>query len=218
MTLVAVSAAYGAGGAVIAPAVAQRLDVSFLDRAIPVRVAEQLHAPVDDAVAYDEQPGEGWLDRILRGFIGTDATVPTPLPAERFTSEDFRQATEEVLRRQAETGAGVILGRAAVVVLRDDPRVLRVRLDGPRDRRIAQAMALGGIDAETAERTLDRLDRIHAHYARQLYGVDLSDPSLYHLMLDSTAVGVAACVELIVTAARAMLGTAESNTVGSPLL
>jgi hypothetical protein len=37
-------------------------------------------------------------------------------------------------------------------------------------------------------------------------------------MLDSTAVGVAACVELIVTAARAMLGTGESNTVGSPLL
>jgi hypothetical protein len=136
MTLVTISALYGAGGSQVAPAVAQRLDVPFLDRAIPVQVAERLDAPVDDAVAHDEEREEGWLDRMLRGFIGTDATVPVPLPAPRFTSEDFRRATEEVLLQQAATGSGVILGRGAVLVLRDDPRVLRVRLDGPRALRI----------------------------------------------------------------------------------
>ena len=36
---------------------------------------------------------------------------------------------------------------------------------------------------------------------RRAYGVDGGDPALYHLALDSTALGLDACVELIVTAA-----------------
>src|SRR5436309_5417634 len=45
-----------------------------------------------------------FLERILSGFIGTDVGAPTAVPAETFTREDFRRATEEILRRQAETG------------------------------------------------------------------------------------------------------------------
>ena len=36
MSLVALSASYGAGGSVIGPALAERLDVPFIDRAIPL--------------------------------------------------------------------------------------------------------------------------------------------------------------------------------------
>ena len=101
MTLVALSAAYGAGGDVIGPALAGRLAVPFVDRAIPLQVAEHLDVSVDDVTAHDEQASESFLDRLLRGFVGTDIGVPAPLPSESFTSEEFRQATEEVLLRQA---------------------------------------------------------------------------------------------------------------------
>jgi cytidylate kinase len=203
MTVVALSASYGAGGSLIGPELAQRLGVPFLDRAIPIAVAARLEISVD-AVAAREQASESWLDRLLRGFVGTDVGVPAPLPADAFTSEDFRKATEEVLLRQAGTGEGVILGRAAVVVLRDEPRVLRVRLDGPRKARISQAMTLGGIDRESAEQALARLDRTHADYAKQFYGADLGDASLYHLMIDSTAIDTDACVRLIERAAGSL--------------
>jgi cytidylate kinase len=137
----------------------------------------------------------------LRGFIGQDTGTPSPVPAESVTSEDFRRATEDAILRQARTGSGVILGRGSVIVLRDDPRVLRVRLDGPHDRRIEQAIALEGIDRDTAERRLRRLDRTHDAYIRHFYGVDLGDPSLYHLVIDSTAIDLDGCVELIALAA-----------------
>jgi len=204
MTVIALSASYGAGGTVIGPELAQRLGVPFVDRAIPAAVAERLEVSVDDAAAHDEEAGESFIDRLLRGFVGTDIGVPAPVPAETFTSEDFRKATEEVLLVQAATGEGVILGRAAVVVLRDDPRVLRVRLDGPREARITQAMKLGGIDREAAKRALARLDRTHAEYAKQFYGVDLGNCSLYHLVIDSTAIPTSACVELIARAAGSL--------------
>lgn len=203
MTLVALSASYGAGGSWVGPELAKRLDVPFLDRAIPIAVAERLDVPVDEATAYDEQPGGSVFERLLQGFIGGDAGIPTPVLPDTLRGEDFRRATEEVLLRQAGTGAGVILGRGAVVVLRDDPRVLRVRLDGPPDRRVAQAMRLEGLDRETAERGRRQLDRMHADYVRHFHGAELTDPSLYHLVIDTTAITLPACIDMIVAAVEA---------------
>jgi Cytidylate kinase-like family len=202
VTLVALSASYGAGGSVIGPALAERLDVPFVDRAIPLAVADRLNVPYDDAAAHDQHVSTGWLERVLSGFMGGDTGAPAPLPADTVTADDFRRATEEVLLEQAATGEGVFLGRGSVVLLRGDPRVLRVRLDGPVERRVQQAMGLDrGLDREAAERALNQFDRTHAAYLQQFYGVDVCDPKLYHLALDSTAIDLEACVELIVRAA-----------------
>jgi cytidylate kinase len=200
--LIALSASYGAGGNVVGPALAERLGVPFVDRAIPVKVAEELHVPFEEADSIEAE-SPSWLERLLSGFTGTDSSTPTPLPSDALTSDDFRRETEKAVIAQCETGEGVVLGRAAAVVLHDDPRVLKVRLDGPRDARIRQAMSFGSVDEATATRTLDRLDRTHADYARELYGVDIRDPSLYDLMIDSTRIPPAACVDLIRAAARA---------------
>jgi hypothetical protein len=202
MTLVALSASFGAGGSVIGPALAERLGVPFVDRAIPLAVADRLRVPYDDAAAHDEQVSTGWLQRVLSGFVGTDTGAPAPLPPEMFSAEDFRRATEEVLLQQAATGEGVILGRGSVIVLRDDPRALRVRLDGPPDRRVEQAVRLGrSLDREDAERARRQFDRTHAAYMQQIYGVEIRDSTLYHLVLDSTRIELDACVEIIARAA-----------------
>jgi hypothetical protein len=202
VTLVALSASFGAGGSRIGPALAERLGVPFVDRAIPLAVAGRLDLPPEQAEALDEQAHGNRLAQLLRGFLGADTGVPAPVPAESFIFEDFRDATEEVLRRQAATGQGVILGRGAVVVLREHPRALRVRLDGPPERRLEQALSLDpSLDRETAQRGLRHSDRTHADYMRQLYGVDIADHRLYHLVIDSTALPVDACVELIAAAA-----------------
>lgn len=204
MTVVAISASYGAGGSAIGAELARRLDVPFLDRAIPVQVAERLEVSVEDAAAHDYTHRERLLERLLRGFAGADLGVPAPADAETFTDEDFREATEEVLLRQHETGVGVILGRASVVVLREHPDVLRVRLDGPPEARVRQALALGAPDEQTARRTVHQLDRAHAEYARHFYGVDINNRSLYHLTIDSTAIAVGDCAALIALAAGAL--------------
>ncbi len=212
MTLVAISAAYGAGGSEVGPALADRLGVPFLDRAIPMAVAAELKVPVEAAVAHDGQVGGSWLERLLRGFVGSDAGVPAPVSPEALSGTEFRRATEEVLLRQAREGRGVILGRGAVIVLREDPRALRVRLDGPAELRLRQAMRLGQIDQESAARAMRRLDRVHADYVRHFYGESLQRPSLYHLVIDSTTIPLPTCVELIATAAQALPALAPSSS------
>jgi cytidylate kinase len=201
--LVALSASYGAGGSRVGPDLAERLGVPFLDRAIPFAVSERLDVAVETALEHDERLGGGKLERILRGFIGQNVGAPVPIASEMTIDEDFRRATEEVLLAQAATGEGVILGRAATIVLRERPEVLRARLDGPADRRAAQATELAGIELDEAHATLKRLDRAHAEYTRRFYAADICDPGLYDIVLDSTRIGLAKCVELLEVAARA---------------
>ncbi len=208
MSIVAISASYGAGGSRIAPAVAERLGVPFLDRALPMRAAANAALAPEEGAPEEHDRGS-WLDRALRGFVGSDTGIPAPIPADAVSPEAFRLQSEETLLRQAASGRGVILGRGAVIVLRDDPSVLRVRLDGAPERRLEQAMRLAGIDHGTAQGAMRRLDRIHGEWSKHFYGVDPRDPSLYHLVLDSTSLPLEQCAELIVMAART-LSTAET--------
>ena len=210
--LVTISAAYGAGGSLIGPRVAERLGVRFLDRAIPVSVADQLEVP-REGLSQRQVPREvfrRWLPRFLPAghlFAGT-ATRDDPTT---MTEDEFRVATEQVLHEYSEVGA-VILGRAAAVVLGDEPGALHVRLDGPSERRIGQAMIIYGVDRPTAERELKIADRARETYVERWYGVDPHDPRCYDLVIDSTRTNVDTCVELIalVAARRVRQSPAES--------
>jgi hypothetical protein len=203
MTLVALSAAYGAAGSQIGPGLAQRLDVPFIDRGIALAVAERLDISVADALAHEERSASSLLERLLSGFVGADPGAPAPLPADAITPKDFHRASQEALLAQAATGRGVILGRGAAAALRGDPQVLRVRLTGPVKRRVEHAMRARDIDHDTAERTVRALDRAHADYLRQFYDVDILDPGLYHLAIDATAFDAEVCVDLIAVAVEA---------------
>ena len=203
MTVVTLSASYGAGGSHVGPRLADRLAVAFIDRVIPTAVAERLAVPLDDALAHDDAV-RGALERVLMRFApAAQAFSGAAAPPEMLDERSFLRATEEVIRERCSEGSGVILGRAAAVVLRDRPGALHVRLDGPPERRLAQAMALDGSDRETAERRMRETDRAREAYVQQFYGVDARDAGLYHLVLDSTALTLDACVELIALAAAA---------------
>jgi len=192
MTLITLSASYGSGGSRIGPDLAALLDVPYLDRAIPTAVADHLALSEDEVLAHDESAG------------GLLARIRSSLALSPEHDEDyFRLETERVLRERAATGKAVILGRAAAFVLRHDPRALHVRLDGPVEHRIAQAMALENIGMEEAERRLKQNDKAREGYVRHYYDVDARDPRLYHLVVDSTAIPLDATVELIAVAARA---------------
>ncbi len=209
-TLVTLSASYGSAGSLIGPAVAEQLGVPFVDRMIPLGVAQRLEVPVDDAVAHDQKIASSWVERILRSFAALDAGTGVPVVAGDVSTDEFRRATEEVINRQAATGAGVILGRAGAVLLREDPRVLRVRLDGPAEDRIRRAVALGDMSEDIARQALTKADRTHEAYVKHFYNQDVHDPRLYHLVIDSTVIPVDACVEMLVTAARSHSAALES--------
>lgn len=203
MGVVTISASYGAGGPEVGPAVAERLGLVFHDRAIPARVAGRLGVSQDDAEANDE--------RVVRGLwrlMASLGAMPDPVggvvpvigePDERA----YRQQTERVLREIADGAGGVVLGRAGAMVLRGRPDALHVRLDGPPEARLRTAVQRYGRAEEEVRREMQANDKTREAYVRHFYRCDPAVARHYHLVVDGTALPLAAVVDLVVTAARA---------------
>jgi cytidylate kinase len=203
MGSVTIAATYGAGGSAVAPAVAERLGLHMVDRAIPVELAARLARPLTDALADDERR-EGTLTRILTRAISMSGLfVGVPVAPEELGVDERITATEHALREAAAHAGVVVLGRAGVFVLAHRRDTFHVRLDGPVEARVRQAMEHFQIDEAHARQQQRESDLARQAYIRHFYpGRRWEDASNYHLVLDSTAVPVETCAELIVTAAR----------------
>jgi cytidylate kinase len=200
--LITVSASYGAGGSVVAPALAKRLGLPFLQRVTTSEGHLAPPGPCDEQLTEEEVKATP-VHRLLAHFTQAMPAGPTQSPpSTHHQDEHLRGFGEAGIHRLVAGGGGVILGRAAAVVLGHD-RGFHVRLDGPAARRMLQGAAIEGISEEQARERLRAADKARTAYVRRLYRCDPADASLYHLVIDSTVIPLGTVIELIVTAARA---------------
>ena len=209
--LITVSAAYGTGGSVVAPALAQRLGLPFLQRVTTSEGHPAEPGPCDEQLTEEELKATP-IHRLLASFTHSMPVGPTQSPlSARHQDEELRGSAEAGIHGLLAEGGGVILGRAAAVVLGKD-RGFHVRLDGPPARRIIQGATVEGISQEQASAHMQAADRARTAYVRRLYGVDPADASLYHMVIDSTAIPLDTVIELILNAARSHRGQSISES------
>ena len=209
MGTVTIAATYGAGGSMIGPAVAKRLKLPFVDRAIPVGLAERIHEPLVAALTDDSESGSA-VGRLLNSALSFSGLfVGVPVAVEELGVVPDVAHTELAIRRLADGGGAVILGRAGVFVLQGRPHVLHVRLDGDVEARRRAAMAHEGLDYKTAARKQQETDQARRAYIAHFYPRSgaWEDARHYHLVLDSTAISIDVCVEIITRAAQDLLAT-----------
>ncbi len=212
MGTVTIAATYGAGGSVIGPAVAKRLGLPFVDRAIPTSVARKLSEPLIAALA-DDSANRSEVGRLLNSVLSyTGLFAGVPVAAE--VAPDVAQ-TEGTMRRLAEAGGAVILGRAGVFVLKDRPDVLHVRLDGPVEARRRAVMEHEGLDYKQAATGQHEFDHARRAYISHFYprAGAWEDPRHYHVVLDSTAITSEVCVEIITRAARDLFARSRTRSL-----
>lgn len=200
---ITISSAYGAGGGLVAPRVAERLGFAVLDRAISSRVAHDLKCSLEEA-----EEGErklGFADRFFRNLAPLADTITGGAAiavADGAAAEEFRAEADRIMSEALDKGA-VILGRGGAAAQQDRTDVLRIRLYGTAEERIKAAEKFGEISADTAEHNLHEVDAARAKYVQHLYGRDIDDPTLYHLQLNTPLLELDQCVTMVVYVYRA---------------
>ena len=103
--LVTVSATYGAGGAVVAPTLAERLGVPFVQRATNSAGGVGAAGPCVEPLTRDESnlTPASWLLACLTAAMPTGPTQSAP--PSRHQDEDLRRYCEQDIRRLASAGA-----------------------------------------------------------------------------------------------------------------
>lgn len=205
--LITVSAPYGTGGSVIAPALSEILGVPFLDRVTTPDTPVEALAPRERLSVHETKTKP--VHHLLASLTHAMPAGPTLSPPSAHCQEnELRRHAETELFALVESGQGVILGRAAAVVLGKDCGY-HVRLEGPPTRRLVQGARIESLNTDVARIHMKATDEVRTSYVRRLYRVDPRNPSLYHLVIDSTAIPLDVVVETILTAARAAKAVAE---------
>jgi cytidylate kinase len=130
---------------------------------------------------------------------------------ERFTAETrhYILVTQATLLDLAAGDNVVLMGRGGQWLLRGIPHVLRVRVVAPfevRTRRLAAKMpgvVAGSPPPRAVTDSARRDDASKAGRMRYLYDVDIKDPALYDVVVNTAYFGVPAAISLLIQLLRA---------------
>lgn len=164
---------------------------------IGMMVAEQLGIPYyyKEMTALAAQ--ESGLDKEFISELNTQS--PKILHDLYLSTHVVRQAViaqEKIIRKIADNGSCVIVGRAADYVLRDYDNVVRVYIHAPKEFRVSQIMEMYGDMAEAAADHVRHSDEARAAYYRTISGRNWGDPHNYELCIDGS-VGRKKCADMI---------------------
>ena len=184
MSILTVSHEIGGGGPEIGQKVAEQLGWHYVDQELIS----------DAALRY------GVLEEKLSSL---DESKPSLF--ERFDAETRRYITvlQTAVFEFAEQDRVVLMGRAGQWLLRGLPHVLRIRVMAPFDRRVKRLTKKlsGQMGEQTNPRTVQdmarRDDQEKLGRMRYLYEVDLRDPSLYDIVINTDKLSIDAGVELV---------------------
>lgn len=96
------------------------------------------------------------------------------------------KAQDAIIRKIAENGSCVIVGRAADYILKDYDNVVRIFIHAPQDYRIQRVMDVYGDTPKEARVNIERSDKARASYYEHISGTHWGDARNYELTVDSS--------------------------------
>ena len=105
-------------------------------------------------------------------------------------------AQDKAIRRIADAGSCVIIGRSADYVLRNYQDVVRIFIYAPKSYREKKIMEMYGDSLEEARKSIARSDAARGAYYKSVSGREWGDPHGYELCIDAS-VGEEAAADLI---------------------
>jgi cytidylate kinase len=203
--IITVSRQMGAGGSEVARRVADALGFRVVDNELIDRVAERAGLPPEE-VADREERAPGFVERLVRA-LSRSAPELLSEPPDRLPEPEEKslvQVTEKVVAEVAAEGRVVLVGRAAPAVLAGSHEALHVKIVAPLAFRIARTAEHDGVDTREAERRVKESDANRARYLAHHYQRDWSDPTNYHMVLNTDPLGLDGAVQIIVARANAL--------------
>lgn len=186
--IITISRQFGAGGSTIGQAVAERLGYYYCDKDMIVRAAlESGNLTPEEIRYYDERvPKEFGFGQSLFDFYNK------PLDERLF------MAQREAIRKLAEKGNCVIVGRNANIVLKEYDRTLHVFVSASEHFRVNRMKEK--MSELTEEKVLDRVhtvDKVRKKYCKHYTHTEFGNAQFYDLCVKSSTLGIEQCVDII---------------------
>jgi len=193
--IITVGRQYGSGGREVAKKLAEIMNISFYDKELLAEASKDSGICQEVMENYDEKQEKKSFFSMFGNMQGR--MDPASMYLDMPLNQRIFLAQFDTIRRIADEGSCVIVGRCADYVLRDHKNVLNVFVKAGMDQRIARIEKLYGLDPLNAEETIKRADKQRAAYYNYYATGTWGDVNNYHLCVDTGVLGIEGAVELI---------------------
>ena len=193
--IITIGRQFGSGGRYVGRLLAEKLDIPFYDKELLSEAAKQSGICEEIMEEHDERPTRSLLFSLVTGMqhhVGTgNFYMDMPLNHRIFLAQF------DAIRKLAEDGSCVIVGRCADYVLRDDPDTVSIFVKADMPSKIARAVKYYGVEEDKAEERIRKADKQRASYYNYYATATWGDVENYDLVVDTGVLGVEGAVELI---------------------
>lgn len=201
---ICISRQFGSGGRTVSKKLAEMLGINIYDRTLlksAVQATGFSHEMFEKA---DEAKTKSGIRSLFMNHLtGSTNNV------NYLSDESMFCMQSDIIRNIHEQESCIFVGRCADYVLRDSDRVLSVFLAADRQARIERLSGHDGTSQRKAESMIDDADRRRATYFNYFTGRNWADPISYDLCLNTSALGIDKCTEIIARIAREKLQIPE---------
>ncbi len=222
MPVITISNQFGAGGPEIGRELARRMGLDYLDKEILHRVALEVNVSHEEVQEFEEEYHSKFrsffstifdldalkkkarvTEEILSSEYDERDTIPFHYQVDGWIDSDiYKQMVRKVITALGERGNVVIKGRGGQVILKDNPHTLHVRVVAELDDRVRWTAKRRNMGLDEARSFVQKLDARSHDYLRFYFDVDPDQPTLYHLVLNTSRIPQERCVDLLENLAR----------------
>ena len=192
--IITVGRQYGSGGRYVAKLLSERLKIPFYDKELLVEASRDSGICQEVMENFDEKQERKSIFSMFGNIQGRgDAGMYIDMPL----NHRIFLAQFDTIRRIADKGPCVIVGRCADYVLRDHRNVVNIFIKSPVEERIKRIVELYGVDPIHAEENIRKADKQRAAYYNYYATGTWGNVDNYHLCVDTGALGIEGAVDLI---------------------
>lgn len=189
--VITISREFGSGGREIGIRLAKKLGIPFYDKELISMAAEDSNIAEEAFRAHDEVIGK--LERVDQELVSVNPFSPIyEVPA----SDQVFMAQSQIIKKLAQKGPCVIIGRCSDLILED---AFHVFICSSMKHRLEY---ISKLQSEENPKKLESMVRAFDQKRRDYYqyytGNEWGNPRNYHLCLNSAKLGIEGCVDAVI--------------------
>ena len=200
LPVITISRQFGSGGHEVGEKLARQLDVPFYDKALIAMAAKQSGLSEEVFASADEKASSSLLYSMVMGSYSFGARVPgineMPINDKLFLIQS------DIIKKAAEEGPCVIIGRCADYILREHGNCMNVFIHASKEDRVRRSVAKKDCEERKASDFVTKKDKQRANYYNFYSNKRWDDLQNYDITIDTSRFTVDEAVELLIDAAK----------------
>lgn len=195
-TIITIGRQFGSGGHEVGNRLAERLDIPLYDHNLLHMAAMELGVSREEVTRVDETV----LGRFLSGYVvgrGDYTTFMSGEEAGRPLSDRVYQVQSEMIRKLADRGPGIFVGRCADYVLGDYSNVINTFIYAYKNDRINRIMYIYKLSEKQAIDKMKKTDRERRLYYEARTGRQWGGIEANSMMFNTSLLGIDGVVDAL---------------------